>query len=177
MDPSPTFKEHIRVRAATGEDLPTLGRLAASLVAQHHDYDPARFFLPQDVEQSYRAWFGRELGNADAILLVAELEREQGRSVVGYAYGRVEARDWNMLLDRHAVLHDVLVGSEARGHGAGAALVRAFLERARAREVPRVVLHTAVQNTGAQRLFARLGFRPTMVEMTCEIEAPEPQRS
>jgi ribosomal protein S18 acetylase RimI-like enzyme len=172
MEPSPSFKKHIRVRDAVADDLVALGRLAASLVAQHHAYDPKRFMLPPDVERGYRDWFGRELSNADAILLVAEADGETGLSVVGYAYGRVEGRDWNMLLDRHAALHDVLVGPEARGRGAGEALVRAFLDRARARGAPRVVLHSATPNVGAQRLFARLGFRPTMVEMTCELEPP-----
>lgn len=181
MEPSPTFNQHIRVRAAAVEDLPALGRLAAALVAQHHAYDPRRFLLPRDVERGYREWFGRELGNADAILLVAELVPEGAQAseaavVGGYAYGRIEGRDWNMLLDRHAALHDVLVAPEARGRGAGEALVAAFLERARARKVPRVVLHSATPNAGAQKLFARMGFRPTMVEMTCELDAePRPE--
>jgi ribosomal protein S18 acetylase RimI-like enzyme len=175
MEPSPTFTKHIRVRAATVEDLPALGELAAALVAQHHAYDPRRFLLPRDVERGYREWFGRELGHADAILLVAELPGEEapegaGAPIAGYAYGRIEGRDWNMLLDRHAALHDILVTPEARGRGAGEALVGAFLERARARKVPRVVLHSATANVGAQKLFARMGFRPTMVEMTCELE-------
>jgi RimJ/RimL family protein N-acetyltransferase len=34
---------------------------------------------------------------------------------------------------------------------------------------PRVILGTAEQNVAAQRLFARLGFRRTMVEMTREL--------
>jgi RimJ/RimL family protein N-acetyltransferase len=34
---------------------------------------------------------------------------------------------------------------------------------------PRVVLGTAEQNAGAQRLFAKLGFRRTMIEMTREL--------
>ena len=33
---------------------------------------------------------------------------------------------------------------------------------------PRVVLMTAVQNEPAQRLFERMGFRTTMLEMTRE---------
>jgi ribosomal protein S18 acetylase RimI-like enzyme len=33
---------------------------------------------------------------------------------------------------------------------------------------PRIVLMTAVQNEPAQRLFTRLGFRTTMLEMTRE---------
>jgi RimJ/RimL family protein N-acetyltransferase len=33
---------------------------------------------------------------------------------------------------------------------------------------PRIVLSTMVANHAAQRLFARYGFRPTMLEMTRE---------
>jgi RimJ/RimL family protein N-acetyltransferase len=33
-----------------------------------------------------------------------------------------------------------------------------------------VVLSTAVRNEAAQRLFARAGFRPTMIEMTRELD-------
>jgi RimJ/RimL family protein N-acetyltransferase len=35
---------------------------------------------------------------------------------------------------------------------------------------PRVVLMAAWRNEAARRLFARLGFRPTMLEMTRETE-------
>jgi ribosomal protein S18 acetylase RimI-like enzyme len=37
------------------------------------------------------------------------------------------------------------------------------------RGTPRLVLHTATQNQTAQRLFARFGFRTTMLEMTREL--------
>ncbi len=162
--------ETIRVRAAAGEDLGALGALAAELVRQHHDYDDKRFVLPRDVERGYREWFGRELKNADAVLLVAELTTTDPPILAGYLYGRMEGRDWNMLLDRHAALHDILVVPEARGHGAGEALIRAFQALVAERGLPRIVLHSASPNVGAQRLFAKLGFRPTMLEMTCEIE-------
>ncbi len=49
------------------------------------------------------------------------------------------------------------------------ALLEAFLAAIKARGVPRVVLHTAVQNERAQALFAKAGFRPTMLEMTREL--------
>lgn len=170
-----TFKhdrEDIRVRAATGEDLRALGALAASLVRQHHAYDAARFVLPRDVERGYREWFGRELGHGDAVLLVAD--RSANPTILGYLYGRMEGRDWNMLLDRHAALHDILVVPEARGLGVGEALIKRFQEIARERGLPRVVLHSASANVGAQKLFAKLGFRPTMVEMTCELGTDGP---
>ncbi len=90
-------------------------------------------------------------------------------SVEGYLYGRIEERDWNLLLDEHAALHDILVRDDARGLGLGRRLVAAFIERVKARGVPRVVLHTAVGNERAQRLFRAVGFRPTMLEMTLDL--------
>jgi ribosomal protein S18 acetylase RimI-like enzyme len=165
MTSAPAFTG--KVRAATAADLPILGKLAAELVRFHHGIDPDRFFLPSGVEEGYRRWLGGEIENAEAIVLVAELDGE----VVGYVYGRLEKRDFNMLLSAHAALHDVLVIDRARRTGAGEALVRAFADRARDRGVPRVVLHTASSNARAQALFRKLGFRDTMLEMTLETPA------
>lgn len=161
MSPAPAFNG--TVRAATEADLPALGRMAAELVGFHHAIDPERFFLPKGVEEGYRGWLGREIENAEAIVLVAETTE-----VIGYVYGRIEKRDFNMLLSAHAALHDVLVVDAARHTGAGEALVRAFLRITEERKVPRVVLHTATSNERAQKLFKRLGFRTTMLEMTRE---------
>ncbi|MEZ4394195.1 MAG: GNAT family N-acetyltransferase [Polyangiales bacterium] len=155
----------VQVRGATLDDLPAVSALAEALVELHHGFDPRRFLRVPGVAEGYLKWFTRELENPDAIILVAT----GAEGLVGYVYGRVEPRDWNMLLDRHAALHDIYVSAEARGRGVAEALVDAFAERARALGAPRVVLHTASQNEAAQRLFARLGFRPTMIEMTREL--------
>lgn len=144
-----------------------MAAMAAELVRHHHALDPKRFFLARGIERGYRDWFARELRAAEAILLVAVAEGEEAH-IVGYAYGRLEGRDWNLLLDRHAALHDVYVDAASRRGGAGEALVRAFCDRAKELGAPRVVLHTAHTNAVAQSLFARLGFRPTMIEMTRE---------
>jgi ribosomal protein S18 acetylase RimI-like enzyme len=87
---------------------------------------------------------------------------------VGYAYGRLEERDWNALLDVHGGFHDLWVDEHARGGGAGRALAQALLERLSALGAPRIVLKTAAKNEAAQRLFAALGWRPTMLEMCRE---------
>lgn len=153
------------VRPATETDLSPMAAMAADLVRFHHALDDRRFFLARGIEEGYRDWFARELAQPAAILLVAQ----HGSEIIGYCYGRLEPRDWNMLLDRHAALHDVFVRGDARQHGAGALLVSAFLEHARAKGAPRVVLHTATQNHAAQALFAKLGFRSTMIEMALEL--------
>lgn len=154
----------LTVRPARPEDAEVLGRMGAALARHHHAIDPARFMLPEDLESGYAWWLGKELAEPRAVVVVAESE---GR-IVGYAYGRLEGRDWNLLLDRHAALHDVWVDPDARARGAGGALVDAVVRRLEALGAPRVLLSTAKQNETAQRLFAKLGFRATMIEMTRE---------
>ncbi|MEO7329799.1 MAG: GNAT family N-acetyltransferase, partial [Minicystis sp.] len=113
------------VRPAQLADMPVVAGLAAQLVRGHHAYDPRRFLCIEPVEAGYRRWLTQELGNVEAVLLVAE----RGGAVVGYAYGVLEPRDWNNLLDAHGALHDVLVAESARGTGAGEALVRGVCAR------------------------------------------------
>lgn len=155
----------VTVRSAAPADMPAVARLAARLVRQHHAWDPRRFLCMEPVEPGYERWLTHELEDPDAVIVVAERAGE----VIGYAYGRLEERDWNALLDAHGGLHDVLVDEAARGAGVGAALVEAVCARLRALGAPRVVLMSAAPNVAAQRLFARLGFRATMVEMTREL--------
>jgi ribosomal protein S18 acetylase RimI-like enzyme len=64
----------------------------------------------------------------------------------------------------------VVVNPAHRGNGIGRMLLDATLAALKARGAPRVVLSTAERNAGAQRLFARAGFRRTMIEMTHELD-------
>ncbi|MFT3775888.1 MAG: GNAT family N-acetyltransferase [Minicystis sp.] len=155
------------IRPATRADMPAVARLAARLVRFHHALDPHRFMCLEPIEPGYERWLTHELSDPKAVILVAERDG----APLGYVYGRVEARDWNALLDAHGALHDVFVDETARAAGVGAALVEAICARFTALGAPRVVLHTAVQNTAAQRLFAKAGFRSTMIEMTRDLDS------
>ncbi|MBK8257918.1 MAG: GNAT family N-acetyltransferase [Polyangiaceae bacterium] len=157
------------VRAATRDDLPEMARLAAQLVRLHHEFDPLRFFVQEPIEPGYTWWFGRELQNPSAVLLVAEQPSSQGPRIVGYAYGCLEERDWNALLDACAYLHDILVTPEARQTGVAAQLLETIAERFKEKGAPRMVLQTATNNIAAQRLFKKHGFREIMIEMTREL--------
>jgi ribosomal protein S18 acetylase RimI-like enzyme len=152
------------IRRAVEGDVPRMAELAAELVRFHHAADPLRFMLLDSVEDGYSRWFGRELRRPGAILLVAC----RGDRIVGYAYGTLEERDWNMLLDAHGAVHDIFVDSADRRTGIGSMLVEAILKELESIGAPRIVLSTMVANHAAQRLFARHRFRPTMLEMTRE---------
>ena len=131
------------------------------LVRQHHAFDPDRFMLVEPIEEGYRWFLGTQLGRPEGLLLVAELDG----AIAGYLYGAVEERDWERLLDRHGAIHDIYVAESFRGRGLGKALLEEAFRRL-APLVPRIVLSSATANVGAQRLFASVGFRATMVEMT-----------
>ena len=157
----------VAIRPATRADLPALGRLGAMLVQTHHAFD-ARRFIPAtaQTEQGY-AWFlGTQLGDPDAVILVAEHEGE----VIGYTYASVEGFDWMMLRGPAGVINDILVDPALRGHGVGRMLLDAVVAALQARGTPQLVLYTATGNEAAQRLFASIGFRRTMVEMTRELD-------
>lgn len=156
----------VTVRPAVPGDREALGRMAGELVRFHHELDAARFLPGVGVEAGYGRWLIRETENPAAVVLVAEGEVEGARRVVGYTYSRVEERNWNELVGAHGKLHDVFVDASVRRSGVARALVLATLEALRAKGAPQVLLTTAVANDAAQRLFASLGLRPTMLEMS-----------
>ncbi len=155
------------IRRAQSSDLSSLGRLGALLVEAHHAFDAQRFFAVTDrTPAGYASFLASKLEDPDTALLVADHDG----SVLGYAYAEVEGYDYMSLRAPAGVLHDVVVDPEHRGRGIGRSLVEAALAFLRSRGAPRVVLSTAERNEAAQRLFASMGFRRTMVEMTRELE-------
>ena len=106
-----------------------------------------------------------QLSDADVVLLVAIREA----TIVGYVYGGMEPRNWNSLLDRCGAVHDIHVDESVRKQGVASKLMEAACEKLKALGAPRVVLMSAQANVEGQRLFEKLGFRRTMVEMTREL--------
>lgn len=155
------------VRRATCNDLPRIGALGALLVETHHGFDSLRFLAPTArTQQGYASFLGSQLEEPDAAVFVAA---ENG-DVIGYAYAQVdESYDYMALRGPAGILHDLIVDPEHRGRGVGRQLLEAVLAYLRSRGAPRVVLSTAQRNEAAQRLFASLGFRRTMIEMTREL--------
>jgi ribosomal protein S18 acetylase RimI-like enzyme len=158
------------VRRATPADLPMIGRLGALLVEEHYDFDPQRFLAARPgTPEGYASFMSTQLEDPDKAILVADANGV----VIGYAFAAVEGYDYMALRGPAGVLQDVIVDPEHRGRGIGHLLIDAMLEFFRSRGVPRVVLSTAERNEAAQRLFASMGFRRTMIEMTLELDDPE----
>jgi ribosomal protein S18 acetylase RimI-like enzyme len=155
----------LTIRAAVARDLTAVSVLAGLLVRQHHEFDAQRFMLIPGVEAGYARFFQSQLPDPDVLLLVAERDSV----IVGYAYARLEPRDWNDLLDACGALHDVFVSETARRQGVARLLVDKVRDGLREKGAPRLVLHTASKNATARQFFAALGFRETMIELTNEL--------
>ena len=154
------------IRRAEAADAGRLGALGAALMRQHYAFDPQRFLAAGvHAESGYASFLRSQLEQNDAIVLVAEAD---GR-VIGYLFAALEPMSWKELRGPAGFIHDVLIEDSARDSGAGTALIEAALAWMRERGAARAILGTAARNTAAQRLFERLGFRPTMIEMTREL--------
>ncbi len=160
----------VSIRPAAPADVTAIGRLGALLVRMHHELDPDRFIAATPgTEHAYGSFLGTQLKEPSIVVLVAEREGE----VVGYTYAGVEGTDYMSLRGPAGVLYDIVVDPAHRGQGVGRALLDAALDVLKAKGAPRVVLSTAEGNKTAQRLFARAGFRRTMIEMTRELGAKQ----
>jgi ribosomal protein S18 acetylase RimI-like enzyme len=158
----------VTVRPARPEDLPAAARHAAALVRQHHGYDPDRFMCIEPLEEGYERFLRTQVDREGVVLLVAVARSSGGETVVGYLLAGLEERDWSDLRDACGKIHDVYVDESSRGRGVATDLVQEAVARLERMGAPRIVLMAAWRNERARRLFERLGFRPTMLEMTRE---------
>ena len=154
------------VRPATRDDLAALGSLGALLVQAHYEFDRDRFLAPRPhTDRGYASFLGTQLDDEEAVIFVAE----RGGEIIGYVYAGLEPANWKELRDAAGFVHDVLVTEGGRRLGVASALMRHAIDWLRDHGAPRVMLWTASPNEAAQRLFERLGFRRTMIEMTREL--------
>ena len=156
----------IRVRTATPSDQDALGRYGAALLHQHHAADPKRFIGVEHPEEGYGRFLVSQIGNPNSLVMVAE----QDGAVVGYVYADIELTNWMELRGPCGVVQDIYVDDAARHLGAGRALMNAAVAWVRSKGRTQVVLLTKTRNEHAQHLFTALGFRPTMIEMTLDLD-------
>ena len=142
------------IRLATDLDLPALGKLGAALIAEHVGFDARRFIAPDHAEAEYATFLHGQMRHPNSVVLVAERDG----AVIGYAFASIEPPSMKELRATAGFIHDVLVDASGRRGSVGTALVKAAIDQLRDRGAERVMLWTAEQNAGAQRLFTRLGF-------------------
>ncbi|WP_328788815.1 MULTISPECIES: GNAT family N-acetyltransferase [unclassified Streptomyces] len=138
------------IRTALPADYAELGEITARayLADGHLDFNEDDAYLNVLRDVAGRA--------ARAEVLVAERD---GRLLGGVTFAAPGSPLADVAAPDEAEFRMLAVAHEARGQGAGEALVRACIERARAVEgVTGLVLSTQRSMAGAHRIYARLGF-------------------
>ncbi|MGQ4582317.1 GNAT family N-acetyltransferase [Lysobacter sp. F60174L2] len=140
----------LRLRAATGGDLPFLRGLYASTRAAELARVPwteamRAAFLGDQFALQHRHWLG---SYPQAGYLVMEHD--------GVPVGRCYV-DFGWAVRDDALLIDLALLPAAQGRGMGAAVLGHLLQRCE-RRGQAMVLHVLRANTGAQRLYRRFGF-------------------
>ncbi|MBW5484472.1 GNAT family N-acetyltransferase [Streptomyces bambusae] len=141
----------IAIRQARPEEYPELGEITAQAYVGDGllDANPDGYYLGVLKDVAGRA--------EDSVVLVAV--RADGRVVGGVAFAPPGSRYCDIAGPGEAEFRMLAVAPEARGQGAGEALVRECIDRARALPgVRALVLSTQPAMRGAHRIYDRLGF-------------------
>jgi GNAT superfamily N-acetyltransferase len=154
----------ITVRRATKLDAAAVARFAVALFEMHTDWDAKRFTQIATLEGAIGFYGGRTEAENAAIFVA-----EDGGRAIGFAYIEYQPVLYAELATRVAWLHDIYVEPDARGLGAGKALIEAVRDEAKRLGAEKVLLSVALGNTHGQKLFEQNGFRTTMYEMMLEL--------
>jgi aminoglycoside 6'-N-acetyltransferase len=155
------------IRAATPEDEPALTAIQHSSAIHHATIDPDRWRMqtPEEADRSRRHWH-RVGPRSEGLVAVAD----------GQVVGMIELwlkqpRDpEGARIQRRKVDLGLAVAPGWRGRGVGTALMLAAEAWAREQGAERMVLDLAANNTGAQRLYERLGYEVEAIAMDKAIE-------
>ena len=153
----------MKVRKATGEDVPTLVAMFQELDSMQRDW---RVFSPRpgfydEVGVKYR----EALDAPDRLLIVAE----EAGEVVGMAYGEVRIPS-RFSDERSLEIAGVMVRAGHRGRGVGRALAEEAARFAAELDVDWIELKVFWPNETAMHFWQALGFTPRVVQVTAKAD-------
>lgn len=135
------------VRPATPADAPAIHRFVRDLAEHHEHLEEAK----ASIDEIRHAFFGPapyaycEMAEQDGVLL--------GFSTWFYTFSSWTGR-------KGIYLEDLFVTADARGTGAGRALMTSLARRAAAEGLPRIEWAVMPGNTGGEAFYSRLGAGP-----------------
>ncbi len=154
----------IVVRDFHPDDAAAVARALVDSSIHHADLEPERYVVldPERLAARYRAGQQHPRGVLpnERASLVAEVDGV----VVGILDDHVATPEGAHRPDRYGFIAELAVAAPARGRGAGAALLQAAEEWARARDCAYAALDYNARNERADRFYRqRMGYRPAGV--------------
>lgn len=154
------------IRLAEAADAERIGDLWAEMVAFHAALDPQTFRAADGGAERYARGILDRLVNADARVLVAEVDTE----VVGYVNGVIADITTELFLPlRCGLLADIYVQAAYRRRGLGKQLVERLMLWFRSRGVNHFEWHVSAENREALAFWRSIGGETTMLRMRATI--------
>jgi GNAT superfamily N-acetyltransferase len=149
----------IEYRLAKPTDLKALLPLAHDFAISQQEQTPTDNQLTKRFMEYVQSGLAQALEHPAACVLVAEVEKEGKRQVVGYAVGMMQEPPPIFEAEAYTFLSDLYVLPEYRGQGIGTALVERVRGWGWTKGIGRV---SAVAPNGSPvgRILAKLGFVP-----------------
>ena len=142
----------IITRPALDSELDAAGHLTAeSFIGDGH--------TQRDGDYAVRLRDGRD--RAERAELLVAVDPESGALLGSVTFAGPGSPYADLAVGQEGEFRMLAVSAEARGRGAGEALVRACIERALQLGLPRLVMSTQPAMVHAHRIYERLGFRRT----------------
>ena len=151
------------VRLAERDDLPRLEPLWVALY-EHQRANGMFLELPPDAFVKWESGLRPLLGRFATVVLA-----EEGDAIVGFVACRIRALPPYFGGGTTGFVSDVFVADSQRGRGVGELMMRRAEEWFAAQQIRRLELQVIVNNSGAHRLYERLGWRDELVQMVKEI--------
>lgn len=148
----------LTIRDWTREDVSDIGALWLDALGES---DLAGMTLRRDVAARLRSWLLQRYRDRGSIGRVAEADS----AFAGFVLGRVG--EWESLPpivrpQKLGVIDVVCVRTDVRNQGIGGRLVSDALDRMALRGAERIETAQEIANPAASRLWARMGFRPSL---------------
>lgn len=157
----------MRVREAQLGDYEALCELFREVDDYHAELLPGFFRRPKKSPRS-RESIKRILESADEALLVA---LDHTGDVAGFVHVQIYDTPAVQLMvpKRRAHIDNLVVSKPNRRHGYGARLLEAAIRWAKQKQAEEVLLTVWEGNRGAERFYAKMGFRPVNMVMAKEV--------
>jgi ribosomal protein S18 acetylase RimI-like enzyme len=170
--------EDWRIAPAGNQDIQPLVKLFLLVERQHEHYWPLRWALRPDIEDRYTRWITNNCNNPDWLFVVARPKyiqdvgstAQSSSDVIGGLAAAINQEIPIYQYTHYALIHDLAVLPAARRHGVGTALLDYARQWAAQKGVNQLRLMAAADNTAAQALFVKAGFRKTYSEMVLPVE-------
>ena len=161
----------MQVRSARVDDVDQVIGLVRHIVSLHSKWDAARFGARRGAADMYRDWLAARATDETSVFLVADRNDDEAPAskIVAFLVGTLDRNVPIYRVERYGFVHDVWVEPDYRHEGLGQSMTLLMLERFKAIGAEQVRLDTAACNEPARKLFERCGFRPSTIEMLCEL--------